>query len=363
MTSSSPPLYLLIILHYSLNIPLRHQNNFASQPTQVRVVLHLQDVRIIALGVLLLQPSLFVNPNAHLLLHPPLLRGLASEPVRQSRSQIPTSENVLPRPQPAATPSDTAYGAHIPIARSTSRSESALASDSLGEKTLTSTPAAVPPSSPSMRTTLAKAFAGRTRRMSGTNDPADEAGGSRQGGVLTTVRSRDSDDGRRKRWSFGRALTGSMGGPENEAGPSEPRAVPETAAPAMPSLAELPLLEPSASHQPHATSSKLPDSHRYRNPYTLLQKPLPLSTHRLFPNHTPSTKPPPLAPFEFDHEPEADISIPIKMDCRVFHEEVEDDSNGILWSAGEAIWSGDGTKMAEWDDVQNIRKRWVGPMM
>ena len=51
------------------------------------------------------------------------------------------------------------------------------------------------------------------------------------------------------------------------------------------------------------------------------------------------------------------------MDRRSLHLEVEEDTDGQLWSAGEAIWGGDGTKMAEWDPAEGTRKRWVGPMM
>ena len=43
--------------------------------------------------------------------------------------------------------------------------------------------------------------------------------------------------------------------------------------------------------------------------------------------------------------------------------EVEDDAAGAIWSASEAIWGGDGEKMAEWDAEAHVRKRWVGPMM
>ncbi len=46
------------------------------QPTQIRLVCQFQDVRIIAIGVLYDPQSLFINHNAHRLLHPPLLDSL-----------------------------------------------------------------------------------------------------------------------------------------------------------------------------------------------------------------------------------------------------------------------------------------------
>jgi len=86
-------------------------------------------------------------------------------------------------------------------------------------------------------------------------------------------------------------------------------------------------------------------------------KPLPLSTHALFPNYTPSVHPSYRPAREVDPSLDADKTIPSKIDRRSLHFEVEDDS------AGEAFWGGDGTKMAEWDAIEGIRKRWVGPMM
>ncbi len=66
---------------------------------------------------------------------------------------------------------------------------------------------------------------------------------------------------------------------------------------------------------------------------------------------------------EIDPTAELGQTVHTKMDRRDLHLEVEDDSDGMIWSAGEAVWNGDGTKMAEWDGEEAVRKRWVGPMM
>lgn len=51
---------------------IKLQNNLHHLPTTVRHVLDLTDVHILILGVLHSPTSLFLNPNAHALLHPPL---------------------------------------------------------------------------------------------------------------------------------------------------------------------------------------------------------------------------------------------------------------------------------------------------
>lgn len=324
-------------------------------------------MRIIALGVLLPQPSLFVNPNAHLLLHPPLLRGLAEAP-EDVDEQIGASKQlpVARTPTAAAAPSSNTNEAYFPLAQSISPSGSATTIHGLGEGALPSSSAAVPASSPSLRSTITKAFSsGRSRRASTSGDGPDEAGGSRLGGILTQVRSRDSDDGRRRTWNFGRSRTGSSGTPVFEVPATEPRRSIETVPASMPTLPEIPSPPPFTTLKSPPTPPRTPTlpSRRHRKPYPTLMKPLPLSTHALFPNYTPSVHPSYRPAREVDPSLDADKTIPSKIDRRSLHFEVEDDSDGAIWSAGEAFWGGDGTKMAEWDAIEGIRKRWVGPMM
>ena len=328
---------------------IRHQNNFATQPTQVRVVIHLQDIRIIALGVLLAQPSLFVNPNAHLLLHPPLLRGLADgdSPPKPGFTLTPSQH-----PTPAAGP--TAPGgfneAYFPLIRTMSSSGPSTTSQSVRNTGHTNIS--------SLRSTISSLLPGRVRGASSTGE--DESG-PRLGGRLTMVRSRHSDDGRRRTFSFGRTRAGSISTPSADAAP-EPRLSFDPGSPPLPTLPELPS-QSSSSHKATTDSLGVAQSRRHTEPYSKLLKPLPASTHSLFPNYTPSSQAPTLPAFEIDISADPGTVIYTKMDRRSLHLEVEDNSDGQIWSAGEAVWSGDGAKMAEWDLELEVRKRWVGPMM
>lgn len=54
-----------------LTLPFRAQSDLAHQPTEVRVVLELADVRILALGTLHHPKSFYANKYAKMLLHPP----------------------------------------------------------------------------------------------------------------------------------------------------------------------------------------------------------------------------------------------------------------------------------------------------
>ncbi|WVF68231.1 hypothetical protein IAT40_002996 [Kwoniella sp. CBS 6097] len=244
---------------YEIYDELKHQNNFSSQPTSVRVVLHLQDVRILAFGVLVDQPSLFVNPNAHLALHPPLLRYLSLPPdvdeetiagsrYYRSSDQISSSKAKAKGNAPSASPVGGPNEAYFPLVRSMSPSSPRTTSYglSMAEHAVSSFGAAVipisgrgpsvsstsalggstsPPQSPSngsLRSAIASyiPIPGRRRTSSSAADhtaagspPASASAhtSSSLGAVLTLVRSRDSDDGtgRRRTWSVGRARTNS----------------------------------------------------------------------------------------------------------------------------------------------------------
>ncbi|OCF42644.1 hypothetical protein I317_03503 [Kwoniella heveanensis CBS 569] len=246
---------------YEIYDELKHQNNFSSQPTSVRVVLHLQDVRILAFGVLVDQPSLFVNPNAHLALHPPLLRHLSLPPdvdsdtiagSRYYRSSEQVTASRMKGKAPSASPSGGPNEAYFPLVRSMSPSSPRTTSYglSMAENAVSSFGAAAipivsggpsaqtastsagssasPPQTPSgssLRSTLASyiPITGRRRTSSSAAEQTLSGSGTSQGhgstaptssslgAVLTLVRSRDSDDGsgRRRTWSLGRARAGS----------------------------------------------------------------------------------------------------------------------------------------------------------
>ena len=119
----------------------------------------------------------------------------------------------------------------------------------------------------------------------------------------------------------------------------------------MPTLPELPSPEKEETddqspHTPSETQTPL----RYRLPYSRLENPQPVPTYRDYPNY----------PLDI---PMDSCSENQKVDRRAFHDEIEDDGVGALWSATELLWGGDGRKMAEWDEEEETRRRWVGPMM
>ncbi|WRT69738.1 uncharacterized protein IL334_006729 [Kwoniella shivajii] len=373
---------------YEIYDELKNQNNFSSHPTTVRVLLHLQDVRIIALGVLIDQPSLFVNPNAHLTLHPPLLRHLSSPPddnaVHQSRwfrssdesnnsklksggarAQVSSITNTttvtneayfpLVRSLSPSSPQNTSYGLSSPsdIAPTTGPIPIPLIINS------TSVPPISPSGSASFGRILGNYIPGRRRTQSNSaggtnhNEQASIGGGTMSnslgnlGGVLTLVRSRDSDDGsntRRRTFSFGRNRSGSLSTNTtnvNNGNHGEPSLSNLAGPSTLPALSEL---SPSKEddHISVYQSRQMND-----RPYDMIQKPQPALSHNRYPNYT--------SPIEGGYSTTTN-------DLRNNHPEVEDEYEGNLW-AGDVTWSGDGKRMAEWDEELGKRRRWVGPMI
>lgn len=430
---------------------LRNQNNFASQPTTVRVLLQLQDVRILAIGVLLSQPSLFVNPNAHLLLHPPLLRGihpvdhLASANVLNTEhdhtpkatsvsNPVPTGSGL--RPITIRSPSSTATNeAYFPLVRSLSPSTSQTTSYGLSPPASpfpTTAMGLVTPSSPSLRSALSSLIPRRRALSSGhthnqAHSSSSQAGSqtenesSRLGGLLVHVHSRDSEENRRRSWAFGRTRSGSIiPSASSSAGiPDGTQTIgnhmltdtqdglerintrltdaPETP---LPTLEEdrTPPVDFRSTRQSQIRISDSRSPSHVRNPYTPLKTPLPTPNFRKYPNYT-------FPPSSISSEANSNSSTesienhldgngaendvpslsldPEKYgDKRYLYHEVEDDGDGMIW-ANEAVWrmksnastmatSHDGVemeegvevaRMAEWDERNQCRRRWVGPMM
>jgi len=56
---------------WSIFEAMKEQNNLSHLETRIRVVAEFADVRILAFGVLNQPKTIFINPNAHVLLHPP----------------------------------------------------------------------------------------------------------------------------------------------------------------------------------------------------------------------------------------------------------------------------------------------------
>ncbi|RXK36581.1 hypothetical protein M231_06122 [Tremella mesenterica] len=317
---------------------LKSQNNLATQPTEVRVVLHLQDVRIIALGVLWDKPSLFVNKNAHLLLHPPLLRhqkeDWTSSISRSGQSTQP--ESTPPGSSSFVDPMQGIGAVHSPslfpmIVQDTQRSYAIPNSEAYN---LSISPASATPFS-NLRPRIRRFSIGNERKFG----------------------RRASDTGRHP-WVFGRDRSASS-----------------SSALVRPTISRQPQSESSftgdflSSQEANSTSSSLiqPSQPSFRpsllpqnpnlKPFMPILHPQPASSHALYPNYTPFPFHPnrPLSDLPEERSDEAII------DRRILHPEVEDDANhfhglrdGVLEEEND--WN-------EWDPIARVRKRWVGPML
>ncbi|ORY34678.1 hypothetical protein BCR39DRAFT_513984 [Naematelia encephala] len=326
---------------YDIYDEIKHQNNFSDQPTQIRVLLHLTDVRIIAVGVLYDRPTLFVNPHAHLLLHPPLLRAPSAlaPPTQMLPIQLDRRASDLGSTRPSADSNE----AYFPLVRSLSTTGPEYTSYGLTEGPM-------PLPSPSLRTTFAKVLPGRPRRSASTGEGSEDAGPSRFSGVLTRARSREDGESRKRAWSFGRNRSGSTTGQVLVSHDEEPpqdtnlSSLPEAPSPHIsPTETSIPELEPSESTSTPLIPSQ-PKTSRRRLPYTPLREPQPAPGYRLYPNYTPTN---------------LDTVIPI-VDTRPVHLEERDGAPSISPST-DYIWP-DERRMCE-IGTDGIPRRWVGPML
>lgn len=321
----------------------RSQNNFSSLPTQVRVIVHLQDVRILAIGVLTSEPTLFVNNNAHSILHPPLLRGM-STPADPLSSHSTSGVRGKPPKPPAAITNEV----YFPLVRSLSPSGPSNTNYGLGDGNVLP-PHSPPLSSPSLTTGLSRLLPSRRRRNTSTEDTV--ARDSR----LVPTRSRDSDEGRRRSWAsvLTRTRSGSIGNTlERTISSSQPIAM---TSPVLAVVGEQSpdegvvetLLEGHDDPDASLHSPGLPGPSVMTRPYPTMQHPLPAPSHQLYPNFTPMSA--------------TAGSEEITRDLRMTHPEVEDDYNGNLW-ARDDTQQGE-VRMVEWNQPQERRERWVGPVL
>ena len=316
------------------------------------------------------EPSIFVNPNAHLALHPPLLRGIAPHPAhrttgttRQERTTTTSAIDVPTRlPTAAVTPSSNSNEVYFPLVRSISPSGPAHTTYGMGESSTQTTTTSLSPSSPSLLSTFARVLPGRTRRLSSAGSESDDRGG------IFRVRSREArdidGDGRKRTWSFSRTRSASTipQGTEPASASSQDvqsdQHLPQATRPLTPAMPSLPELSPQESMSmrpptPPRTPSPIKRHHfQATMPYSRITKPQPHSAFRDYPNYSPL----PSTGLE-DAE-----GRPQRGDRRMLHEEVEDDGLSSLWSTTESAWP-DGRRMAEWDPVESRAVRWVGPML
>lgn len=305
-------------------------------------------MRILAIGVLSSEPTLFVNPNAHALLHPPLLRSRPGH--FDDLWSVPLdSRGVAPPKSPSSVLNGTTSNeVYFPLVRTLSPSTPGTTSYGLGEGASSLQANAPPLPSPSLSSTLARVLPGRRRRSTAT-DLQTAADGT----TLSQVRSRDSDEGRRRSWAsaFGRNRSGSTGNTlERTISSTQPVAL---ASPGLAAVGEVsPLHEDQSPPLAIETVSSTTDpSHSNSSsdaarPYPTIRKPVPAPAYELYPNFTPP----------------CGESDKVVTDTRALHPEVEDDYNGHLWASDETTHR-DYVRMVEWSEQRGRRERWVGPMM
>ncbi|WVQ78961.1 hypothetical protein IAT38_001053 [Cryptococcus sp. DSM 104549] len=376
---------------------LKRQNNFTMHPTEMREVIRLQDVRIIAIGILTDKPSSFVNPNAHLVLHPPLLRPYSTflpdsmEPDMEVTSRKPNEKSpaaagasarqriwsqdfedhsddpsvlypmtaaelsLIPTSESHSTTRTSVI--HMPHFRRASESASSSASAS-GSQT-----------SPlrSMKRRMSEARVGRA----GSSNGLGETGRVELGTGATEGRRRMSFGGMVYRTRSGGGQSSAQGQAQ-EAGtltsvpdlpPSPPLQSPplgsdrsdrshlRTPSP-TPSLPSLPPPSPSLDTfiAPSITSA----------PYTPFTHPLPAPSYRAYPNFTPP--PFPIADWAKVHDTGRHKDDVPMADCRARWKEIEDEEV----QPGNVPWQYEGGRMAEWHEEpgkKGVKKRWLGPMM
>jgi hypothetical protein len=303
-------------------------------------VVHLQDIRILAVGVLSSEPTLFVNPNAHLLLHPPLLRDTTREidtpPPSPKWIDPPTTSS---RPLAAYNESANSNEAYFPLVRTLSPSTPGTTSYGLGEGYMIPRPTG--PASPSLASTIASIMPGRRRRNT------EETGRSLLSQVRSRDREREPEETRRRSWAFGRNRTGStsnalvVGSLQGE-GTASP-------GPAMPAVREqTPSIHAETSAPPaaedHEAQAEFVPTATDIKPYPIIRKPQPTPGYANYPNYTSIS------------DPEA------IRDTRYLYPEIEDNTTGQLW-ADEEPTHRDDIRLVEWSQARGRRERWVGPMM
>lgn len=241
----SPPLSSLRLTLYHFYLPSHFLCNSRSLLSPVRLVVRLADVNILALGVLFNPTSLFVNPNAFSLLHPPALypdlalgqRELTSWEKRRDRS-LSVGGGELDEGEPG----------------SRSRKGGRLGLSAFG-RTLSGPGASSPTSPPSAG--LGTSIATFLKPRPHPNSSVFSIGSSS---------------------SKARPLISSA----STLSPAPSSSLPIQ--PPLPSSASSPTLR---YKRPDVARPRLPTSPQLL-PYTLMRHPTPRSSHALYPNATPS---------------------------------------------------------------------------
>ena len=311
-------------------------------------MVHLQDVRVLAIGVLTSEPTLFVNANAHSILHPPLLRDLSAPPDYRSPSAAANSRRITAK-SPGGAVTNEAY---FPLVRSLSPSTPSTTTYGLGDGHM-SPPQSPSVTSPSLASGFSRFVPGRRRRNTSSEDTVT------RGIDLVPTRSRDSDEGRRRSWAsvLTRTRSGSIGNTlERTISTSQPVAM---TSPTLAAVGEQSPdehlddeVEPSAIDEATHPDIGVKTGRSVSRPYPTMQRPLPAPSHEFYPNFTPLRSTTSVASSESEE---------VTSDARMTHPEVEDDYNGNLWARDDTHQ--DEVRMVEWNEALGRRERWVGPML
>lgn len=340
------------------------------------------------MGVLYRYPSLFVNQNAHDLLHPPILTEMAISDARMEEAvaiQSPRLGDITNKTAGKGTeivkknPSTSANEIYYPLVRSLSPSEPHQTSYGLPDGPMPP----IRPQTTARRSTLSNILSPTRTRQ--TSTPAESSRSGRLGVMLNPTKSRDGEESSKPRKWLGRRHSGeSKGGPVIPASAlfgdrafgygsaygyglpsgsgakiaanesenlsiSDLNVVPgrsilsrttttrpteavdgEQAARLSTESARdssvTPVNETEISHPALSIPAYTPPKRKQIFPYAFMRKPQPANSHRFYPNHTP----PVYSPIP-NNQPPLETSAQL-MDRRKHHEVVEDDYAGNIWA-------------------------------
>lgn len=178
---------------------IRRQNDLLRFRQEVRLVVHLQDVRILMLGSMAHPRSLFVNPNAYTVVHPPGLH----EDILDDEPMLPEREIGLDDALPGSPPPP-----YPEPMRTRALSMPLLQQQPQQPQPPRQPPAAEPTSSSGFSSFVKRLRAGSTTVVPRSSGPdANPPTTTRRTSWLARTRSRESTHGRRPSLSLSRSTT------------------------------------------------------------------------------------------------------------------------------------------------------------
>lgn len=312
---------------------IRRQNDLLSMKQEVRLVVQLQDVRVLVLGTMAPPRSLFVNPSAYVLLHPPGLEEqvVDDEPmIREHGEAIGVESTAQPPPNEEET-NRTTRSLSLPQPPPAAETTAHSSTSGLG------------------------AFVKRLRAGSITASATATATSSEHNPRRTTswlhrTTSRESTHGRRPSLSLSRTTTHAIarvissasggGGEDSRAGEHRRQSGEDVAlAPSSNEVQQPSTSLPAPSSPPPPTQQQPQEQEQDQQgqlPYPRMRLPLPAPSHALYPNWTPPSP-----------------SAPASHDLRAGRRVARDQQKYLA----SAVPVG-----AEWDEEAGWRT-WIGPVL